>query len=165
MIEIFKDRLEVSNPGVPLIETDRFLDSPPISRNEALASLMRRIGICEERGSGIDKVVQQTEAYQLPPPIFEPTPQHTRAILFAHKEFDQMSAGERTHACYLHACLRYLMHDYMGNESLRERLGIDAEKSYSVSRIISAARKKGLILPAEEGQSNRLAKYIPYWAA
>ena len=25
------------------------------SRNEALASFMRRIGVCEERGSGIDK--------------------------------------------------------------------------------------------------------------
>jgi len=27
---------------------------------------MRRIHICEERGSGVDKVVYQTELYQLP---------------------------------------------------------------------------------------------------
>jgi len=44
-VEIFKDRLEVTNPGTPLIETDRFLDKPPRSRNEKLAALMRRIGI------------------------------------------------------------------------------------------------------------------------
>ncbi len=57
MIEIFERRMEVSNPGIPLIKTDRFLDSPPKSRNEAIASFMRRIGVCEERGSGVDKVV------------------------------------------------------------------------------------------------------------
>jgi len=59
MVEIFEDRIEITNPGVPLVATERFLDSPPRSRNEALASLLRRIGICEERGSGIDKVVFQ----------------------------------------------------------------------------------------------------------
>lgn len=42
MIEIFSDRMEITNPGLPLIKTDRFLDSLPRSRNEALASFMRR---------------------------------------------------------------------------------------------------------------------------
>ena len=45
MIEIFDGRIEVTNPGLPLVKTDRFLDSPPRSRNEALASFMRRVGI------------------------------------------------------------------------------------------------------------------------
>ena len=54
MIEIFEDRMEIMNPGVPLVDTQRFLDNPPRSRNETLASLMRRVGICEERGSGVD---------------------------------------------------------------------------------------------------------------
>lgn len=65
MIEIFDDRMEITNPGRPLVSPDRFLDTPPRSRNEALASFMRRVGICEERGSGVDKVVFQTEFYQL----------------------------------------------------------------------------------------------------
>ena len=64
MIEIFSDRMEITNPGIPLVDTQRFLDSPPRSRNEGLASFLRRIGICEERGSGIDKVVFQTEVAQ-----------------------------------------------------------------------------------------------------
>ena len=164
MVEIFDSRLEITNPGIPLIETDRFLDSPPKSRNEALASLMRRIGICEERGSGIDKVVHQTEVFQLPAPIFETIPEHTRAILFAHKEFEAMTSTERVHACYLHACLRYLMHDYMTNESLRKRFGIPPEKSYNVSKLISATKRKGFIGPAEPDQSNKYARYIPHWA-
>ena len=81
MVEIFEDRMEVTNPGSPLVDTDRFLDSPPKSRNKTLAALMRRMGICEERGSGVDKVVSQTEFYQLPAPIFEVSGDNTRAIL------------------------------------------------------------------------------------
>ncbi len=76
MIEIFEDRMEITNPGLPLVDTARFLDSPPRSRNEALASFLRRIHICEERGSGVDKVVIQTELFQLPAPVFETTQEH-----------------------------------------------------------------------------------------
>ena len=35
-IELFRNRLEITNPGAPLVETVRFIDSPPRSRNEAL---------------------------------------------------------------------------------------------------------------------------------
>lgn len=37
MIELFERRMEITNPGVPLVDPQRFLDSPPRSRNEALA--------------------------------------------------------------------------------------------------------------------------------
>jgi predicted HTH transcriptional regulator len=164
MIEIFEDRLEITNPGIPLISTDRFLDSPPKSRNETLASLMRRIGICEERGSGIDKVVHETEVFQLPAPRFEATPLHTRTVLFAHKDFEAMTTQERVQACYLHACLRYMLRDYMTNESLRERFGLPPEKSAIVSKIFTAAKRNGLIAPAETNQSMKFARYLPHWA-
>ena len=93
MIEIFDDRMEITNPGKPLVSTDRFLDTAPRSRNEALASFMRRAGICEERGSGIDKVVFETELHQLPAPFFEMAENATRAVLFAHKELREMRQG------------------------------------------------------------------------
>lgn len=64
MIEIFPDRIEITNPGVPLVDTDRFIDTAPKSRNETLASLMRRLNICEERGSGIDRAIESIEVYQ-----------------------------------------------------------------------------------------------------
>jgi len=41
MIEIFDTRIEITNPGNPLIDTDRFIDYPPKTRNEKIASLMR----------------------------------------------------------------------------------------------------------------------------
>ena len=115
--------MEISNPGIPLVDTERFLDTAPKSRNEAIASLMQRIGICEERGSGIDKVVFQTEVYQLPAPLFEVVGETTRATLFAPRPLNRMERHDRVRACYLHACLRYVSRDFMTNTTLRGDLG------------------------------------------
>jgi ATP-dependent DNA helicase RecG len=164
MIEIFSDRMEITNPGLPLVKTERFLDTPPRSRNEALASFMRRLGICEERGSGIDKVVFQTEFYQLPAPIFETVEGSTRAILFAHRALKDMDRADRSRACYLHACLRYVERDPMTNSTLRERFGIDEKNSAMASRIIGDAMEDNLVKPCDTGQGKKYAKYLPYWA-
>lgn len=164
MIEIFADRIEVTNPGLPLVHTDRFLDSPPRSRNEALASFMRRLNICEERGSGVDKVVSQTELHQLPAPVFEAPPDSTRAVLFAHKALKEMDRTERSRACYLHACLRYVERDPMTNSTLRARFGISEPNKAMVSRVIADALKDELIKPYDPKQGRKYAKYLPHWA-
>lgn len=165
MIEIFPDRMEITNPGTPLVKTERFLDSPPKSRNEALASIMRRVGICEERGSGVDKVVFQSELYQLPAPLFEVIEDHTRATLFSYRPYAEMDRPERSRACYLHACLKRVNRDFMTNASLRERFGIDAANRAMVSRIIRDTLAEGLIKPADpESDSRRHARYLPFWA-
>ena len=164
MVEIFSDRMEITNPGRPLVDTQRFLDSPPRSRNEALASFMRRIGVCEERGSGIDKVVVQTELFQLPAPLFETTDEHTRSVLFAHKDFREMDKDDRVRAAYMHACLRYVQRDYMTNTTLRERFQIDHRNSSMVSRIINDARAAGLLRIYDESVGNRARRYVPWWA-
>ena len=96
MIEIFAQRMEITNPGGLLVDIARMLDNPPQSRNDTLASFMRRAGFCEERGSGIDKVVSATETYQLPAPMFEAIGDSTRAILFAHRPLSQMDKNDRT---------------------------------------------------------------------
>jgi len=164
MVDVFVDRMEITNPGLPLVKTERFLDSPPRSRNEALASFMRRIGVCEERGSGVDKVVLQTELYQLPAPSFEIAEGSTRAVLFAHKAYKDMNSEDRTRACYLHACLRHVQRDPMTNASLRERFGIEAENSAMVSRVIKEAIAAKRIRPYDPDQGKRHAKYVPFWA-
>lgn len=164
MVEIFSDRMEITNPGLPLVSTERFLDTPPRSRNEALASFMRRVGICEERGSGVDKVVFQTEFYQLPAPIFETAEGSTRAVLFAHKPLRKMDRADRSRACYLHACLRYVERDPMTNSSLRARFGIAEGNSAMASRIIREAMEDQLIRPYDPQQGKKYAKYLPYWA-
>ncbi|WP_426744668.1 ATP-binding protein [Myxococcus faecalis] len=164
MVELFADRLEVTNPGEPLVAADRFVDAPPRSRNEALASLMRRMGICEERGSGVDKVVSQTESYQLPAPLFEVPVGSTRAVLFAHRPLSRMDAEERTRSCYLHACLRYVNREYLTNASVRARFGLNEANSASASRLIKETVAAGLIAPVDENAAKKLMKYIPWWA-
>lgn len=164
MIEVFETRLEITNPGVPLVDTQRFLDTPPQSRNEALASFMRRIHICEERGTGVDKVVYQTELYQLPAPVFEQTDQHTRAVLFAHKEFRNMSAEEKVHACYLHCCLKHVNREPMNNASVRERFGIEEQNKSQASNIIKATVKAGLIRLYDPAVGVRSRRYVPCWS-
>jgi len=165
MFEIFDDRVEISNPGKPLISTIRFVDHNPQSRNEKLASFMRRMNICEERGSGIDKVVFQCEYYQLPAPKFIEGENFTRAILYAYKTLRQMDKEDKTRACYMHAALKYVSGEYMTNQSLRERFGIK-EKNYSMaSRIISMTMKVTLIKDLDpESSSKKHAKYVPFWA-
>lgn len=164
MVEIFDDRMEITNPGIPLVDTDRFLDSPPRSRNEGMASLLRRAGICEERGSGIDKVVAQIELFQLPAPLFETRENYTQVVLFGHKSLNAMDQSDRIRACYQHACLKWVERNQMSNASLRERFGIDPKNSATVSRIIKETLGAGLIRPFDENQGRRNARYVPFWA-
>ena len=165
MIEIFSDRIEITNPGVPLVETNRFLNSPPQSRNESLASFMRRIGVCEERGCGIDRVVFLTEFFQLPAPLFELDHQSLKVTLFSHRPISRMDRSDRVRATYLHACLKYVKKEFLTNASLRERFGIAKENSAMVSRIIRDALEEGAIKPVEKGKESRKhAKYVPSWA-
>lgn len=164
LIEIFADRLEITNPGVPLIDKSRFVDHPPVSRNEKLASFMRRIGVCEERGSGYDKVVFQTEFYQLPAPEIDIYNDHTKVILYAHKEFSKMSKGDRYRACYLHACLKRVNREYMTNSTLRERFKIEAKNSSMISRLLNETCAIGLIKVSDDSTSDKNRKYLPFWA-
>jgi predicted HTH transcriptional regulator len=163
MVEIFEDRIEITNPGEPLVDTNRFVDTPPKSRNEALASLMRRFRICEERGSGIDKVVFQVELFQLPAPLFERPDGFTRTILFAHKSLSAMDKADRVRACYLHACLKRVMCDYLTNATLRERFGVEERNKATVSRYIREAVESGMIKPFDEDAARKLMKYVPFW--
>lgn len=165
MIEVFDDRMEITNPGRPLVPTDRLLDQPPRSRNEILASLMRRIGICEERGSGIDKVVFQIELFQLPAPLFEVPGESMRVVLFGHRVLKDMEKADRVRACYLHACLRYVTRQPMTNTSLRERFGIDEKNAALASRLLNEAIEAGAILVRDPEAGTRNRTYLPSWAA
>lgn len=164
LVELFKDRLEISNPGDPLVSPDRFLDSPPRSRNEALASLMRRMRLCEEQGTGIDKVLASAELHQLPPPDFEKVvaPPSVRASLFAPRRFADMTQEERVRACYQHAALKYVSGERMTNSSLRERFGIAEHNASQASAVIRLALDAGRIRPADPDHPR--AGYVPHWA-
>lgn len=164
MIEMYADRVEVSNPGRPPISVERFIDEYR-SCNERVADLMRRLRICEEKGSGVDKVVKAAEEFQLPAPDFRVGELRTTAVLFAHQDFAAMSKTDRVRACYQHCCLMYVSNQRMSNQSLRERFGLPESKAATVSLVIGAA-KEGRVIKADESEtsSTRYARYLPFWA-
>ncbi len=164
MVEIYADRIEISNPGEPMVPGNRFIDGYQ-SRNERLADLMRRMGACEEKGSGIDKVVNAVEEFQLPAPDFTTTHHRTVAVVYGHRQFEAMTRADRTRACFQHAALKHVVRGHMTNKSLRERFGLGEEKSALVSQVIAAAIEEGLVKADETvGGSRRLARYLPFWA-
>lgn len=162
MVEIYSDRIEITNPGVPLVKIDRFIDNPPKSRNEQVASFLRRIGVCEERGSGFDKIVYSTEVYQLPAPKIEVYDENTKITLYAHLPYEEMSKDDKIRACYMHACLKYVSNEHLTNASLRQRFGI--EQNSTVSKLIKKALDDGKIKPYDIETAPRYMEYIPYWA-
>lgn len=163
VVEIYSDRIEISNPGKPFIQPERFIDEYQ-SRNEQLADLMRRLGICEEKGSGVDRVVHSAEAFQLPAPDFRTSDRRTTAVLFAHQDFSVMNGSDRVRACYQHCCLKWVMNERMTNQSLRARFNLDESKSETASRIIRDTVETGKIKPEGDGQAKKYARYIPFWA-
>lgn len=161
-VEVFEDRMEITNPGKPLVPADRMIDLPPRSRNEALAALMRRMGMCEEQGSGLDKVIASVELFQLPPPLFREEGDSMQAVLYGPRTFAQMTPDERIRACYHHAVLKFLSGDRMKNASLCERFGIDSRNASQASGVIRKSLESDLIRVADTEHPR--AGYVPWWA-
>jgi len=163
LVEIFDSRIEVSNPGAPLIDVERIIDAKPTTRNERLSSLMRRIGLAEELGVGWDRIVEGCEQLHTPPPNVRSETNYTLVIMRPKMEFGDMTYEERTLACYQHACVRYLNSGSMTNASLRERFGLGTTMAAPVSRIIKKATEKGMVKILDPDAPQKCISYIPFW--
>lgn len=164
VVEVYSNRVEISNPGEPIVPVERFIDGYQ-SRNERLADLMRRFGICEEKSSGIDRVVEAAEILQLPAPDFLVAYERTVVVIHGHRAFRNMDGSDRIRACYQHCVLQWVLRKQMTNQSLRERFGVSDGSANTISQIITAAAEQGLIKNDPNApESRRYARYIPAWA-
>ena len=118
--------------------------------------------LCEEQGTGIDKVIVAIELHQLPPPDFRAEGEAVRVALFTPRRFADMTPEERCRACYQHAALKYVSGQRMKNATLCQRFGIDPQNSAQASVVIRQALGAGLIRPADADHPR--AGYVPYWA-
>lgn len=164
VVEIFETRIEITNPGTPLVDVRGIIDNPPKSRNEKLAALMRRLRMCEELETGWDKIVISAELQQLPAPRINLYEGSTRVTLFSEMPFSSISSEEKLWACYLHACIKQVQGEQLTNRSLRERFGLKDSASSSISRLIKEAVEAKLIKPLDPATAPKHMKYIPVWA-
>lgn len=164
LVEMFDNRVEVTNPGIPLVDIKRIVDNPPKSRNEKLASMMRRLKMCEELGRGWDRMVLACEMLYMPAPRIEIFPDSTKVTLFSHMEFANIPMEDKLWFCYLHASLMYIQGDGLTNSSLRKRFGVKDSLTGSISRLIKEAVSQRLIKPLDPDTAPRYMKYIPTWA-
>lgn len=164
VVEVFSNRVEISNPGEPIVPVERFIDGYQ-SRNERLADIMRRFGICEEKSSGIDRVIESAEILQLPAPEFLISHKRTIVVIHGERAFRDMSGSDRIRACYQHCVLQYVLRKQMTNQSLRQRFGVSEGSANIISQIISSAVEQNLIKNDPNApDSRRYARYIPFWA-
>lgn len=164
VVEIFDTRIEITNPGTPLVDIFRIIDNPPKSRNEMLASIMRRLKMCEELGTGWDKIALSCELNQLPAPKISLYEQNTKVTLFSSIPFANLSQDDKLWSCYLHTCIKQVSGEVTTNSSLRERFGLADSSSASISRLLKATSEAKLIKPIDPDTAPRYMKYVPYWA-
>lgn len=165
-VGIYENRIEFSNPGMPLIPTERFLNARPKARNALLVDTMRQMDLCEEDGTGWDIAVDACEAAHLPAPRVEcGEDTGTKVTLFGGRAYDRMTKAERTNAVYWHACLLYSQAESMSNQTLRERFGLDGSRKnvVSMSRLIRECVDSELIREEDAESSDKYRRYIPYW--
>lgn len=165
VVEVFENRIEVTNPGTPLVDIFRIIDNPPKSRNEKIASLMRRMKMCEELGRGWDRMVLACEMQFLPAPRIEIFEESTKVTLFSEIEYKNISGDDKLWSCYLHACLMYIQGDALTNTSLRDRFGLKESSAGSVSRLIKEAVARHRIKPIDPNTAKRYMRYVPVWAS
>lgn len=166
MVEIYDDRIEFTNPGalLPGKKLDRLIGTTPESRNEKLAWSFRRFHICEERGTGFQKIVQAIEIFGLPPLVLTPQENAFRVTIGVPRKFVDMSSTERIEACYQHAVLQHFSSRTLTNTTLRERFKLHDKNRNQVTNLIGEAVAVGRIKRKDAGSGKKFAEYIPYWA-
>jgi len=165
MVEIYDDRIEITNPGtlLPGKKPDRLIGTTPESRNEKLASSFRRFRICEERGTGFQKVISAIELFGLPPLLLTPHENAFRVTIGAPRKFADMASQERIEACYQHAVLQYLSSQSLTNTTLRDRFKLHDKHRNQITNLISDAVDAGRIKRKDVGSGKKFAEYVPYW--
>lgn len=165
MVEIFSDRIEFSNAGAPLIDINRIVDTVPVSRNENIAGFMHKCGLCEERGSGYDKIIASTSKNaMLAPKVENQSNQFTKVILLSKIPFNLTSKEDRIRTCYMHACFEYVNFRTVTNADIRSLFGLENSDKVKSSRFIKDTIEAGLIKPVDPDTAPRYMKYIPHWA-
>lgn len=163
MIEIFDNRIVFTNAGTPIVPKDRFVDYPPTSRNQQMADELFKLGICEKRGTGWDKVAEEAGELKYPAPTVSATDRHTIVTLTKQKKLTAMTQEEKMWSIYINACFLWVNEKYTTNSSIRELFDIDDGNKAMASRLLNQAveAEKIKIFDIDAGSKSR--KYVPIY--
>ena len=165
IIEIYKNHIEISNPGSCLVDPEKIIESVPKARNERIVDVMRRLKICEIRGSGIDRTIEAVELLQLPAPKFENSDNAFKVYIYAYRPFEKLMTEEKLRALYQHVTLLYIQQQFATNTSLRLRFGLGEKKTSVISKLVTSAKDSHLIKNFDpNSESKKYIKYVPIWA-
>lgn len=164
VMEIFDTKVEASNPGSLLVEVNRIIDTVPHSRNESMASFLRIVRICEERGSGFDRIEEGMCDLMIPAPKVETGEDFTRTKLYWYDNLNDWKKEDKIRTCYLYTCYCYINEIEIANAVLRGRFGVEERNKAIISRIIKDTMDAGFIKLSDENAAPKMRRYIPYWA-
>ncbi len=81
-ITVWDDRLEIQSPGsLPGHITLENMRAEHYSRNRRIMQVLKLLGLVEEYGEGVDRMIVEMEARLLEPPVFAPTPSSVTVTL------------------------------------------------------------------------------------
>ena len=129
-----------------------------------MASFLRIVRICEERGSGFDRIEEGMRDLTIPAPKVETGEDFTRTKLYWYGKLNDWTKEDRIQTCYLFTCYCYVNEIEVANAVLRERFGVEEKNKAVVSRIIKDTIEAGLIKLSDEKAAPKMRRYIPYWA-
>jgi len=107
-VQMTDDGLSLSNPGgfIEGVTVENLLDAPPRSRNRRLAEALKRIGLAERTGRGVDRIFQGTLRYGRPEPDYSMTTSTTVTVNILRAQADtaflcMILDAERKHGGHL----------------------------------------------------------------
>ena len=89
-VKLDDDGMTISNPGgfVEGVNLDNLLVADPRSRNPLLADIIKRIGLAERTGRGIDRIFEGMLRYGRPAPDYSMSSPHTVSVRMAAGDAD-----------------------------------------------------------------------------
>ncbi len=142
----------------------RIIDTAPHSRNEAMASFFRIVRICEERGSGFDRMEEGMSELLIKAPKVETGDDFARTKLYWNQRLANWTKEDKIRTCYLATCYNYVNEIEVSNSILRKRFGVEEKNKSIISRIVKDTLEAGGIKLSDETVAPKMRKYIPYWA-
>ncbi len=151
-IAVFENRIEVENPGglMPGLTIYNLIHKRDW-RNPLLAELIKKFGLGEMDGQGIDRMYAATLKIKVPPPVFIDNKTSFIATLSAPKAFEEFTPEEKR----LMIIILAIMQEKIDNESIRNCFGISSEKASTLIKSLLTDK----ILQVSS-RSRKYAKYI-----